>query len=698
MKLVVLLFALIAGSGSAWADTTFKLTKVTSVENDGLYVFEQSGMVMSGTVNKSSQQPTTSTYITSGLTGSETYIWKLVMKGSSNTYYMLNVNSNHYLSYSGSSTGLKNTSVMSESTAWEFNFQNDETVLIQEPSSKRYFGFSSNNSGLYKAYSSNDLSTYQHAITVYKLVEEDDREEAGLAYDPTSITLELGDTFTAPTFNNPNGLNVTFSSNNADVATVDANTGDITFVGGLGKAVITATSEKSTTYQLGLATFTINVIRKTPTLLVSGDLSMKTGESVIIDDDIYQTDSDGDVTITSGTPTVISVSEGKLNALTEGTATITVSAAQSDTYAAVEESFVITVTANPSVTPEGQGTGGGYTLVTDHTTLAEGDEIIFVSDTTDGIAFAMSKTQNSNNRGTVSVTISDKSISSPANDVQRITLEGNATDGWYFNVGTDQYLYAASSSNNYLRTGTKSVVGDNGKASISITSSTGVASIIFQGSYTRNVLQHNSSNSIYACYGSASQKPVYIYRRNQATSFDIEIGSTGWRTLVSAHDVVSLPSGLKAYTVTEQGATSVKLTEVSKIAKNTPYLLEGGTGSYTLSVSTDEVTAPTDNLLRISDAATGSGVYVLAEIDSEVGFYKWTGGYIGAGRVYLPASDTDARQFLNLGFDDETTGLGYIVRQTNKDAKNIEVYNLNGQRIAQPTKGLYIVNGKKVLF
>jgi hypothetical protein len=54
----------------------------------------------------------------------------------------------------------------------------------------------------------------------------------------------------------------------------------------------------------------------------------------------------------------------------------------------------------------------------------------------------------------------------------------------------------------------------------------------------------------------------------------------------------------------------------------------------------------------------------------------------------------DARTFI--GFDDEGTTTA-IDRIAAEKMVNGEVYNLQGQRVAQPTKGLYIVNGKKVV-
>jgi hypothetical protein len=46
-----------------------------------------------------------------------------------------------------------------------------------------------------------------------------------------------------------------------------------------------------------------------------------------------------------------------------------------------------------------------------------------------------------------------------------------------------------------------------------------------------------------------------------------------------------------------------------------------------------------------------------------------------------------------MNFDDETTGVD-DVRSKMSDGRS-EYFNLAGQRVAQPTKGLYIVNGKK---
>ena len=79
-----------------------------------------------------------------------------------------------------------------------------------------------------------------------------------------------------------------------------------------------------------------------------------------------------------------------------------------------------------------------------------------------------------------------------------------------------------------------------------------------------------------------------------------------------------------------------------------------------------------------------------------VGFYKngnETAFTVGANTAYLDATDVDgagARSFFGFG---ETTGISSVKAELTMG----EVYNLNGQRVSAPRKGLYIMDGKKVI-
>ena len=106
-------------------------------------------------------------------------------------------------------------------------------------------------------------ATYKKAIASYSLTVN--KANADLSYSKTSFDIRLNDdTFEAPTLNNPNGLTVTYASNNTDVATVNATTGELSYVASaVGTAKITATFVTNDWYKAGSANYTINIIDPT---------------------------------------------------------------------------------------------------------------------------------------------------------------------------------------------------------------------------------------------------------------------------------------------------------------------------------------------------------------------------------------------------------------------------------------------------
>ena len=85
---------------------------------------------------------------------------------------------------------------------------------------------------------------------------------------------------------------------------------------------------------------------------------------------------------------------------------------------------------------------------------------------------------------------------------------------------------------------------------------------------------------------------------------------------------------------------------------------------------------------------------VLNKKSAGVGFYRLSStGTIGAHKAYLTYSGATARKYFL--FDEETTGVKDVRGQ--KEDEGCLIYDLQGRRVAQPAKGLYIVNGKKVV-
>ena len=167
---LTLLLCVVASVG--WGQTTYKLEKVTSVEKGGLYVFEQDGHVAINSVTDGKLK-TTDNYLTTGLTGTESYVWGI--EGSSKSYSIYSTgtsSANKYLNNSSSGTisiGGKTTT----KTLWTFTPQDDNTVLIQNTKNSNYYlGYTDKDTYLYKTYAPSGLSDgyHPHAIVVYQLV------------------------------------------------------------------------------------------------------------------------------------------------------------------------------------------------------------------------------------------------------------------------------------------------------------------------------------------------------------------------------------------------------------------------------------------------------------------------------------------------------------------------------------------------
>ena len=654
------------------------------------------------------------------------------------------------------------------------------------------------------------VNTTTNSIYLYSVtITHEGLAPAGLGFPETNYVTTCGASFVTPTLTNPNDLTVTYSTSDATVADVNSSTGVVTIKDKAGSATITASFDGDATYEAGSASYTIHVYAHTGTtpespftvaeatdfitnklydaeavyyvhgivsavgslIAASGKLSYHisddgtttnqlqvyrglnlseskfTAESDLTagSDDVvvvgpltyhnnttpeindgnylykkgdivsptltvgavnievtqerdvatlYTTNSTGAVTITSSATDVANIVGSKLETYKPGTATITVSIdAAAGTWAAISKSFTLTVTAKEGVIP----VGASYNLVTDGSSLANGDQLLVVGMYSED-AYVMAG-QGDHIRVTTPVTVSDNKITSIPSAAQLVTLEKDG-DKWLFNVGTDAYLYASGgTSKNQVDTGTKTSASTTAQATITIGDG-GAATVTFNitGSGAKNSFRfnYNSGNPRFTCYASG-QQPVYFYRYEKpTTTYDINIGSAGWRTIVPAASA-TLPSGVKAYYVASNVTAGVAtLTEVNSIKAGEAYLLSGTAGDHTLTV-TASPTEPTGNKLRVSTELDGNGAFVLAKKSQGVGFYLWNGGSLGAGRVILPASAIDsfssAHEFI--GFDGGTTGIA-DVRGKMSDVRG-DFYNLAGQRVAQPTKGLYIVNGKKII-
>lgn len=159
-------------------------------------------------------------------------------------------------------------------------------------------------------------------------------------------------------------------------------------------------------------------------------------------------------------------------------------------------------------------------------------------------------------------------------------------------------------------------------------------------------------------------------------------------------------SGATAYTLVESGDYLVPTPVVGEVAAGTPVLLKGTSETATLTiVGTDYAETPGTNGLTgtyLAKTISGAADYVLGINAGVVGFYHWNSNNLSANRAYLASTTPtpDVKGFA-INWDGETDGISAV--ENGQSAKGETIYTLSGQRVSKTTRGLYIVNGKKVV-
>ena len=176
----------------------------------------------------------------------------------------------------------------------------------------------------------------------------------------------------------------------------------------------------------------------------------------------------------------------------------------------------------------------------------------------------------------------------------------------------------------------------------------------------------------------------------------ISVGTAGFTTFSSSKNF-NVEGIVTAYTVRYAEGHAL-LTPVTEVPAGAGVIIEAVAGTYTVP-AIESASALSDNDLLVSDGSVtgnGSTIYALGKKSDVVGFYLVKSGEtVPAGKAYLNIPGT-SRDFIGFSFGGETTGIDNAQLAAGNKADGA-VYNLAGQRVSKPTRGLYIVNGKKVV-
>ena len=183
---------------------------------------------------------------------------------------------------------------------------------------------------------------------------------------------------------------------------------------------------------------------------------------------------------------------------------------------------------------------------------------------------------------------------------------------------------------------------------------------------------------------------------------NVTIASTGFTTYVNSTYALNFEgTGITPYVIKANNAESVTLEAKTSVAAGEPVLLyaEGGATKEVPAIAS--ATAENGNLLVPGEGerityTDATPYYVLSTEGGVTGFYRANNTLVPTGKAYLNAGTAGAR-FFALNLDGETTGIGAALIDNGQLTIDNAVYNLNGQRVTNPAKGLYIVNGRKVV-
>ncbi len=399
------------------------------------------------------------------------------------------------------------------------------------------------------------------------------------------------------------------------------------------------------------------------------------------------------VTYTADASGVVSVdAAGKITALKEGNATITVSVGGDGVYTENSKTVNVHVTkvlTNPDINLGGFTITGGYTyngdtqkptiIVKDGETTIPADEYTVTIKDGDGNTVTDPK-----DAGTYTVTITD-------NDGGNYTVSGTTT----FTINKATLTVTANAQE-------KEIGADD--PALTYTYEGLAAGDNITGNLTREAGEAVGSYAI--SKGTLTAGDNYDIDFTEATltiyrTLSLFSGSNEWATYV-AQENLAVPAGIKAYIVTSVNGNTIITKNISYIPADVPILLQRtdnavGDVKAVAGTGTDDVSG--NKLVGNATAATDIQIYkdyvlynnqfVLAGVSS-----------VGAGKAYLPAtaisSPAGAPRYLTICYG-ETMGINSLTPTLSEGEG--AWYTLDGHKLnGKPAKkGLYIKNGVKVV-
>ena len=408
--------------------------------------------------------------------------------------------------------------------------------------------------------------------------------------------------------------------------------------------------------------------------------------------------------LTFEAPTGYNITKIVFTATTGGTWTATISA-NSGTYTSSEKTWTGEAA---SVLFTGSGSGrcdiskvsitiaqasspspaeGYYVKVTNTDDITDGKYLIVYEE--GNLAFDGSLTTLDASGNTIDVTINNNKITA-TNETEAAEFTIDAFEGT-IKSASGYYIGQNSDANGML-----SDLSTEYKNTLSVNN--GVADIVSSGgAYLRyNATSGQDRFRYFRSSTYTSQKAIQLYKK----VVFVTIAQSGYTTLSSTHGLdftgartdATNADALIAYIIPRNDGVKLYIETVDEAAAGTGILLKGtGGATYTIPVKADAAAVGT-NLLKAGPTEVEEGNQTIYLLKSGQ-FRLASAGTTSVGKAYLELPTAVGAPSLSIDGDDETTGIQSIDRTINDN----QYYTLDGRRVAEPTKGIYIINGKKVV-
>ena len=262
-----------------------------------------------------------------------------------------------------------------------------------------------------------------------------------------------------------------------------------------------------------------------------------------------------------------------------------------------------------------------FAIVHDINELSAGARYL-ISSYSNSTDYFMSKEQKDQNRGAISLEVDEDDIVTETSNVEVFVLGGDETNGWTFaptkgSAASGNVIYAAGgTSNNYLKTGALTSVGDKGRFAVTVPTGQSGSYIYFKvqakdTNTSKDLLCFNyngGTNTLFSCYSSVpSGGSSYIYLYKEL----IHLQTTDTLTLSSSLDLNS-----NNHTLSGSVAYSSNLSETLTISSSNTNVAEiqNISHSYATGSSTFEVLGKANGTTTISVTGDSSGVVLSQEV------------------------------------------------------------------------------------